>query len=98
MNTEGTAPMNGPKNGMILVTPTITLINTANGSFNNDIPTKHIIPIIIESIILPLMNPPKVLLHRLPNSKISFAFFSENKAMIAFLICAWKISLLLRSF
>ena len=55
------APKKGPKNGIILVTPTITLIKTQNGVPIMLVQIKHKIPIIMESMILPTKNPPKVL-------------------------------------
>ena len=57
----GMAPIYGPKNGMILVTPTITLINSGYGIFKMDTPMKQRIPIIKESISLPEIKPPKIL-------------------------------------
>lgn len=58
---EGIAPKNGPKKGIILVTPMITLIKTQNGIPNMLVITKQIIPMIIESNIFPTKKPPKVL-------------------------------------
>ena len=55
----GTAPMYGPKNGMTFVTPTITLTNNVYGIFKIDNPKKHSTPIIAESMIFPIINPPK---------------------------------------
>ena len=55
------APKKGPKNGIIFVTPIITLINTQNGIPKILVITKHRIPMIMESNIFPTKNPPKVL-------------------------------------
>ena len=56
----GTAPINGPKKGMILVTPIITLIMVIYGIFITVSATKVIIPMIRESMMLPEINPPKI--------------------------------------
>ena len=61
MNALGIAPMNGPKKGIMLVIPTITLIRGVNGIPIIDITINVSSPMIIESIILPTTNPPKVL-------------------------------------
>ena len=79
---EGTAPINGPKKGMILVTPTTTEIIIAIGMFSIVIAMKQMMPIMIESIILPLINPPKVLFDSLPSSKIASACSLENNALM----------------
>ena len=44
----GIAPIYGPKNGITLVTPTITLTSIAYGIFKIDVPIKHKIPIMID--------------------------------------------------
>ena len=93
---DGIAPINGPKNGMMLVTPTTTLIRIAIGSLSADIAMKHKMPIIIESIILPLINPPKVSLQILPNVNIFSAFCGLHTARTSFLPCAENASLLFR--
>ena len=54
------APINGPKNGIMLVTPIITEINKVYGILNKENTMKDNTPIIAESIILPLKNFPKV--------------------------------------
>ena len=59
-NVLGIAPIYGPKNGITLVTPTITLTNIVYGIFKNDSPIKQSTPIIAESIILPIRNPPNI--------------------------------------
>ena len=57
---DGMAPINGPKNGIMLVTPIITEINKVSGILNKENTMKDNTPIIAESIILPLKNFPKV--------------------------------------
>ena len=52
------APINGPKNGMMFVTPTTTLMSIAYGMRSAVIPTKHRMPMMRESSSLPLMKPP----------------------------------------
>ena len=54
-------PMYGPKYGIILVIPTITLISIAYGNLNISIAKKQIIPIISESIAFPMMKPENIL-------------------------------------
>ena len=56
-NPLGIAPINGPKNGMIFVTPTITAIRCGYGRPRISMAIKHKIPMIAESRIRPLMNP-----------------------------------------
>ena len=56
----GIAPKNGPKNGITLVTPIITLISATKFIFMKDIAIKHKIPIISESRSLPDINPDSV--------------------------------------
>lgn len=51
-----TPPMYGPKYGIILVMPTITLSSTAYGKRKIVVHTKQIIPIIRESIALPIIK------------------------------------------
>ena len=63
-NKDGMAPRKGPKNGIILVTPIITLINTLNGVPIMLVHTKHRIPMIRESKILPTKKPPNVLFEK----------------------------------
>ena len=55
----GIAPIKGPKNGIIFVTPTIVLISTGYGIFIIDTQIKQRIPIMRESSNLPLIKPPK---------------------------------------
>ena len=57
---DGTAPINGPKKGITSVIPTTTLMSRANGSPNMLMAIKHSMPTIMESMIFPLINPPKV--------------------------------------
>lgn len=58
----GIAPINGPKYGIIFVRPTNILTITAYDEpiLNNFIPKRHIIPMINESIVLPIINPLKM--------------------------------------
>ena len=56
-----TPPMYGPKYGIILVMPTITLSSTAYGKRKIVVHTKQIIPIIRESIALPIIKLEKIL-------------------------------------
>ena len=92
---DGTAPMKGPKNGIILVTPTTTLTSIGSGSPKRFMAIKHIMPIIMESMILPLIKPPKVSFVRRPSSKIFSARSVLKTASISFLDWAINISLLL---
>ena len=54
------APIKGPKNGIILVIPTITDTNKVYGILNIVKTTNVNIPIINESSIFPLKNFPNV--------------------------------------
>ena len=58
--TQGTAPISGPKNGITFVTPTITLTSSVYGIFRIQQPIKQMIPMMIESMILPIIKPPKI--------------------------------------
>ena len=60
MIMEGIAPIKGPKNGMMFVTPTTTLMSIVIGISNIVSTTKQRMPIIAESMIFPLIKPPKV--------------------------------------
>ena len=95
-NAEGIAPINGPKNGMILVIPTMQLISSVYSHPKIVMHTKHSRPMIRESMILPLINPPKVLFVKEAPSRISFAVCSLKNATITFLLCAANRSLLFR--
>ena len=77
---DGIAPINGPKNGITLVTPTITLTKSVYGIFMRDNPMQHITPIIMESIIFPIINPPKISLLFFAICNVIFAFLTGNKA------------------
>ena len=70
ISADGTIPIKGPKKGMMFVRPTITLMSIAIGSFSMFIIMKQIIPIMMESRILPFIKPPKVWLLSLPSSNI----------------------------
>lgn len=61
ISADGIAPIKGPKNGIILVMPTKTLISKAYGILQSDVTMKQSIPMIMESIILPLINPLNIL-------------------------------------
>ena len=65
----GTAPINGPKYGIMFVTPTITLINRVYGSCRIVIRMKHSTPMIAESINFPVT---KLLNSRLHSERISW--------------------------
>ena len=57
---DGIAPINGPKNGIIFVTPIITDINKVYGILNIVNTINDNTPIIAESIIFPIKNLPSV--------------------------------------
>ena len=82
---EGIAPKNGPKNGIIFVTPIITLIKTQNGVPRRLVPMKQIKPIIMESKILPTKNPPNVLFANRTLLISRFAVSVDKKAYAIFL-------------
>ena len=77
-NALGIAPIYGPKNGMILVTPTSTLINAVYGILAILRAIKVMIATMIESMIFPLKNLAKDQLMSFPKDKIRFALFSEK--------------------
>ena len=54
---QGIAPIIGPKNGIILVTPMINAISTGYSIPIIEHPIKHKTPIIMESTILPIIKP-----------------------------------------
>ena len=56
INIDGTAPINGPKKGIIFVMPMITAINNEYSILNNTKTIKQIIPIIKESSSFPSKN------------------------------------------
>ena len=56
-SAQGMAPMKGPKNGMMLVTPMITANSIGYGNRNRLQHTRAIMPMIRESTSLPLINP-----------------------------------------
>ena len=58
---HGIAPINGPKNGIILVIPMITPINAGASNPMKESPAKHNNPMIAESIIFPTKNPLNIL-------------------------------------
>ena len=90
----GIAPRYGPKNGIIFVIPTITLIRSGYGNCNNVIPMKHIKPMIRESTSLPLIKPPNV---ALTNRILEISLLAVSSSQIAYMIfldCPAKLSLL----
>ena len=86
-NALGMAPINGPKNGMILVTPTKTLTNRGYGIFKMETPIKQRTPIIRESISLPEIKPPKILLVCRKIERAAFAVSGFRKTYSNFF--AW---------
>ena len=60
MKMLGTAPMNGPNTGIMLVMPMNTLISTAKSSRSTVMQTKVITPMMAESMILPMKKPVKL--------------------------------------
>ena len=62
MKMLGIAPINGPKYGITLVTPTMKLTSTAYGMLSALHPIKHSTPMMAESRILPEINPQKIAL------------------------------------
>ena len=62
----GIAPINGPKNGIMFVTPIMTEISSAKDDsmvssptdIMTRIPMKHSTPMMSESMSLPVMKPP----------------------------------------
>ena len=77
-SADGIAPINGPKNGMIFVIPTIQLISSGYSQPNSVMLIKQSTPIIAESISLPLMNPPKVLFVYCADKNFFRFFFTES--------------------
>ena len=57
---QGTAPTMGPKKGMILVTPTMTLTRMAKGILIRQDKKKHSIPMMALSMIFPLRKAEKI--------------------------------------
>ena len=89
----GIPPINGPKNGIILVTPIITEINNIYGILNI-VNIKNVnTPIINESKILPPINLLNVILLCVASLKINLALFSEHIAYTIFLPNAINFSL-----
>ena len=72
----------------------MALIKIGYGKPKIFISIKQMIPMIIESIILPLINPPKVLFVNFAKSNTASAFSLGSVARITFLNCPWKRSLL----
>ena len=57
---DGIAPRNGPKNGMMFVTPTTTLTSGVYGRFRIEPPMKQRMPMMSESRSLPRTKPLKI--------------------------------------
>ena len=93
---DGIAPINGPKNGMMFVMPMMQLISRLYSHPKMLMMMKHRMPMIAESMILPLMNPPKVLLVYSAPCRISSAVLSLKCATMIFLACAPSVSLMFR--
>jgi len=93
-NAQGTAPIKGPKNGIMLVTPTMTLISIGYGIFMMLTTTKQRTPMMAESKIFPLINPPKVESIRRRSSIITLACLVSQKAYKSFFPWLTKRSLL----
>ena len=60
MKVVGIPPINGPKNGIMFVTPTIVLISSEYGILVHTQKMKQRIPTMSESISFPLRKPPKI--------------------------------------
>ena len=56
----GMAPRKGPKKGITLVTPTMTLTRGVYGKFRREQPMKQMRPMMRESRILPRTKPEKI--------------------------------------
>ena len=54
---HGMAPMNGPKNGMMFVTPMMVEMSAGYGNRNRLQHTRQMMPMMSESSSLPLMKP-----------------------------------------
>ena len=57
INRQGMAPMMGPKKGITLVTPTVTLTSMGYGIWKMAHRMKQSTPMMAESMILPLIKP-----------------------------------------
>ena len=93
----GMAPMYGPKNGMTLVTPTITLTSATYGMRSIRQHTKQIAPIMSESMILPLIKPPNILSLSFKMLESTCIWRSDRNALTSFLVWRLKVSLLRRT-
>ena len=93
MNTDGIAPMNGPKKGITLVMPTITLIIRAKGILHIVITMKVSTPMMKESMIRPTMNPMKVSFTMLANSYSAAFRFCPHVALTILRMIANSLSL-----
>ncbi len=77
--TAGTAPMKGPKYGIILVIPTIILKSNPYRTPNINIPTKQMMPMINESMDLPIIYLENTSSISLIKSKNCSVRFHQNK-------------------
>ena len=75
---HGTAPIKGPKNGIMFVTPMITLISSSYGSLNRFIRIKQRIPMIRESISFPMIKPENAFLINRNSPTTMFAAFRDR--------------------
>ena len=92
MSNDGIAPINGPNTGITFVTPRITATSTDDGILKIRHPKYAITPIISESIILPLMKPPKISFVFLIVSMMILPVFGLQTAYIIFLLCPARVS------
>ena len=89
----GIAPIYGPKKGITLVIPTIRLIRVTYGSFKRCMQIKQMIPMIRESMIFPVINPPNIRSHCLIVSRIkAFTERFLETAYNIFLACPRNLS------
>ena len=82
---DGIAPINGPKNGIILVIPILVLMSTGNSILKIVIRIKQIIPMIKESRIFPVIKPLRDLFIFETILPISADIFSGKSAIFIFL-------------
>ena len=82
---HGTAPINGPKNGMMLVKPMTTARIGTYGIFMIERHTPLIRPIMAESTIFPPKNPPNALSAKRIFSIITLPTLTPNTAYTVFL-------------
>ena len=83
MIAPGTAPIKGPKQGIMFVIPTIRLISRVYGRRRIVMRMKHRIPMIRESMAFPMTKPPKISLHSFMVSTTYGILFWGKKAQMA---------------